>query len=67
MNSRENNPFLNVTDSAEHLCLKKRTLDNMRWMGTGPMFRKHGGRIYYHFKELNRWSDASCATSTSQY
>ena len=67
MYSRESNPFLNVTEAAEYLRLKKRPLDNMRWMGTGRMFRKHGGRIYYHFDELSRWSDASCATSTSQY
>ena len=67
MNSRESNPFLNVAEAAEYLRLKKRTLDNMRWMGTGPMFCKHGGRIYYHFDELSRWSDDSRAMSTSQY
>ena len=67
MNSRENNPFFNVTEAAEYLRLKKPTLDNMRWMGTGPIFRKHGGRIYYHFEELTRWSDDSRAMSTSQY
>ena len=38
MNSRESNPFLNVTEAAEYLRLTKRTLDNMRWMGTGQSF-----------------------------
>lgn len=28
----------------------------MRWMGTGPIFRKHGGRVYYHIDELQEWS-----------
>jgi hypothetical protein len=25
-------------------------------MGTGPIFRKHGGRVYYHIDELQEWS-----------
>ena len=38
-------PFLTVEEAARYLRLKKRTLDNMRWMGTGPKFRKHGGSM----------------------
>ena len=44
--------FLTVAEAAELLRLKKHTLDNMRWQGTGPPFRKHGGRIFYHRDEL---------------
>jgi predicted DNA-binding transcriptional regulator AlpA len=60
-------PFLTVAEAAEYLRLKKRTLDNMRWMGTGPKFRKHGGRIFYHKDELIEWSKNSRRQSTSEY
>ena len=59
--------FLSVEEAALWLRLKKRTLDNMRWMGTGPNFRKHGGRIYYHVDELKEWSLNSRRRSTSDY
>jgi hypothetical protein len=60
-------PFLTVEEAAIYLRLKKRTLDNMRWVGTGPKFRKHGGRIYYHDEELKEWSVNSRRNSTSEY
>lgn len=60
-------PFLTVQEAATYLRLKKRTLDNMRWMGTGPEFRKHGGRIYYDRDELKKWSLNSRRNSTSEY
>lgn len=61
------NPFLNAREAGDFLRLKKRTLDNMRWTGTGPSFRKHGGRIFYHIDELKEWSLATRAKSTSQF
>ena len=67
MNTENDNPFLTVAEAASYLRLKKRTLDNMRWMGTGPKFRKHGGRIYYHVDELKEWSLNSRRNSTSEY
>jgi hypothetical protein len=60
-------PFLTVEEAAIYLRLKKRTLDNMRWMGTGPKFRKHGGRIFYHPDDLKEWSLNSRRRSTSEY
>jgi hypothetical protein len=60
-------PFLTVDEAADYLRLKKRTLDNMRWMGTGPKFRKHGGRIFYELGELKEWSLNSRRRSTSEY
>jgi hypothetical protein len=53
-----NSPFLTVDEAAAYLRLKKRTLDNMRWMGTG---------IYYHEDELREWSLNSRRNSTSEY
>jgi Helix-turn-helix domain len=67
MEQLNQNPFLNVAEAADFLRLRKRTLDNMRWMGTGPSFRKHGGRIFYHIDELKEWSLATKAKSTSQF
>ncbi|MBS0251281.1 MAG: helix-turn-helix domain-containing protein [Proteobacteria bacterium] len=58
-------PFLTVDEAAAYLRLKKHTLDNMRWQGTGPRFRKHGGRILYHRDELKEWSDGLRRRSTS--
>jgi hypothetical protein len=66
MDDVNQNPFLNVGGAGDFLRLKKRTLDNMRWMGTGPSFRKHYGRIFYHIDELKEWSLATKAKSTSR-
>jgi len=51
-------PYLETPEAARYLRLKKRTLDNMRWLGTGPRYRKHGGRIRYHIDDLEAWSKA---------
>ena len=61
------NPFLNVGEAGDYLRLKKRTLDNMRWMGTGQSLREHGGRIFYHIDKLKEWSLETRATSKSQF
>jgi Helix-turn-helix domain len=58
-------PFLNVDEAAAWLRLKKRTLDNMRWQGIGPRFRKHGGRVLYHRDDLKEWSESLRRRSTS--
>ena len=67
MDDEPETTFLTVQEAATYLRLKKRTLDNMRWMGTGPKFRKHGGRIYYDRDELKEWSLNSRRNSTSEY
>jgi hypothetical protein len=61
------NPFLTVRKAGDYPRLKKRTLDNMRWMGTGPSFRQYGGRMFYHMDELKEWSLETLAKSTSQF
>lgn len=58
-------PFLDTEEAADYLRLKKRTLDNMRWLGTGPRYRKHGGRIRYHIEDLQAWSACQQRLSTS--
>lgn len=49
-------PFLTIAEAAEFLKVNPRTLDNMRWKHTGPVFRRHGGRVVYCRKELLEWS-----------
>ena len=67
MTDNQKSPYLNVAEAGAYLRFKKRTLDNMRWMGTGPNFRKHGGRVFYHIDELKEWSLETRAKSTSSY
>ena len=65
MTKQRKSPFLTIAEAADLLRLKKHTLDNMRWQGTGPPFRKHGGRIFYHRDELNEWSKSGRRKSSS--
>ena len=67
MKTDTDNPFLTVAEAASYLRLKKRALDDRRWMGTGPKFRKNGGHIYYHADELKERSLNSRRNSTSEY
>ena len=47
--------LLTTIETAEALRLKEHTLENMRWQGTGPPFRKLGGRVFYHIDDLRKW------------
>lgn len=49
-------PFLTVEEAADWLRIKTRTLDNMRWRGEGPHWRKHGGTVVYHIDDVKGWS-----------
>ncbi|HBL93040.1 MAG TPA: DNA-binding protein [Hyphomonas sp.] len=50
-------PFLTTDEAARFLRLERRTLDNWRWAGLGPPFRKHGGKVVYHETDLVRFSE----------
>jgi hypothetical protein len=60
------NPFLTIPEAADLLRVKRRTLDNLRWNGGGPRFRRHGGRIVYHRDELLAWSEQRRARSREE-
>ena len=47
--------LLTTPETAEGLRLKKSTLQNMRWQGTGPRFHKLGGRVFYHIDDIREW------------
>ena len=58
-------PFLTVIEAANYLGLRRQTLDNYRWQGGGPAYRKHGGRVFYDKADLDRWSLDRSYVSTS--
>jgi hypothetical protein len=55
MSEEAENAFLIVAEAAEALRMAKRTLDNHRCKGTGPKFRRHGGRIVYRHECSASW------------
>lgn len=50
--------FLSVKEAADYLGLKRSTLDHYRWIGGGPRYRKHGGRVKYTAPDLDQWSES---------
>jgi Helix-turn-helix domain len=65
MVTKRRSQLLTTAEAAEELRLKKHTLENMRWQGTGPPFRKHGGRVFYHRADLKEWSERARRRSSS--
>ena len=63
---RDGSPYLTVAEAAAYLRLKPRTLDNMRCNGIGPIYSKHGGRIFYSFQDVIAWSRARRRRSTAE-
>jgi predicted DNA-binding transcriptional regulator AlpA len=59
--SNDPDNFLIVPEAAAELRVARRTLDNHRWKGTGPKFRRHGGRIVYRRGDLLAWSEERAA------
>lgn len=65
MTNSRRSALMTTGEAAAWLRMKPHTLENMRWQGTGPKFRKHGGRVFYLLSELKAWSDAMRRQSTS--
>ena len=57
--------FVRTPDAAVHLGLSARTLEKHRCFGTGPLFRKLGGRVVYAIVDLDAWAELGLRTSTS--
>lgn len=57
--------FLKTPDAAIHLGLSARTLEKHRCFGTGPVFRKLGGRIVYAIDDLEAWAELGTRRSTT--
>jgi hypothetical protein len=56
---------LRTHDAAAFLGLSGRTLEKHRCTGTGPIFRKLGGRVVYAIDDLEAWAAARARNSTS--
>jgi len=57
--------YLRTPEAARFLGLSGRTLEKHRTFGTGPAYRKIGGRVVYRVEDLQRWADQGLRTSTS--
>lgn len=57
--------YLKTPDAAIHLGLSARTLEKHRCYGTGPVFRRLGGRIVYAIEDLDAWAALGTRRSTS--
>lgn len=58
--------YLNTPQAARFLSLSHRTLEKHRTYGTGPVYRKIGGRVVYAVADLEAWSERGVRTSTSE-
>ena len=57
--------YLRTADAARFLGLSGRTLERHRTYGTGPAYRKLGGRVVYALDDLKAWAERGAKTSTS--
>lgn len=57
--------YLRTPEAARFLGLSDRTLEKHRTFGTGPVYRKLGGRIVYALQDLQTWADRGLRQSTS--
>lgn len=57
--------YLRTKEAATFLGLSPRTLEKHRTYGTGPAYRKLGGRVVYAVDDLQAWADRGAVTSTS--
>lgn len=57
--------YLRTPEAARFLGLSGRTLEKHRTYGTGPTYRKIGGRVVYALADLQTWADRGAKSSTS--
>lgn len=57
--------LLRTEEAARWLGLSGRTLEKHRCTGTGPAYRKLGGRVVYLLADLEAWIDAGARRSTA--
>ena len=57
--------LLTTDEAAAFLRVTRSTLDHYRCVGRGPIYRKHGVRVFYTKASLIRWSQRHAYSSTS--
>ncbi len=63
--SRIPNRYLRTAEAGRYLGLSGRTLEKHRTYGTGPRYRKIGGRVIYALSDLEAWADQGAQVSTT--
>lgn len=58
--------LLRTQEAARFLGISLRTLEKHRTYGTGPIYRKIGGRVLYTLHDLEAWSAAGSRKSTRE-
>ena len=62
--ARAGSPYLTTAQAAHYLGISERTLEDMRGMTGGPVYRKHGSTVRYHILDLDAWSETNKRAST---
>ena len=57
--------LLSTQEAARFLGISLRTLEKHRTYGTGPTYRKVGGRVLYTVRDLEAWTEIGARKSTS--
>jgi hypothetical protein len=57
--------YVPTHEAASLLGISPRTLEKYRCHGSGPTFRKLGGRVVYSIDDLEVWADQAACRSTS--
>ncbi|TAJ71833.1 MAG: DNA-binding protein [Phenylobacterium sp.] len=57
---------MRTNEAADWLGLWGRTLEKHRTFGTGPAYRKIGGRVVYAIDDLQAWADRGARASTTE-
>ena len=57
--------YLTTEEAAHVLRLARRTLEKHRLYGTGPTYRKIGGRVIYAAADVVAWAETGARGSTS--
>lgn len=57
--------LLRTKEASRFLGLSIRTLEKHRTYGTGPTYRKVGGRVLYAVRDLEAWTEIGARKSTS--
>lgn len=63
--SRVPNRYMRTVEAGRYLGLSGRTLEKHRTYGTGPRYRKIGGRVIYSLNDLEAWADQGSQVSTT--
>lgn len=59
--------YLRTSEAGRFLGLSGRTLEKHRTYGTGPVYRKIGGRVVYAVADLQAWAERGAMVSTSDF